>query len=580
MQIGKDAFSNNLGLSNVLWGNNISDKTSSISTVSNTHTLTHQKEVLSALLWNQIDSEQSLSLIPPSNCLSKTKENLSDILWGTTCSETLQPLNPHNAINTSIATPDIEHVSAAQLDMLISKDLPSYPHKKSQKLYQPAHASLNPKKSSLSNTKAKPSADELAQSIIETKELLVHKSCLYIYDSCNAYYYPLTMPYADLWIRQTLPRQYRKFLNLSFNKEILQWLKSSTKIQSLNVIPYNYINFNNGILDTDDLDAPVLQSHNPNMFTTHYIDANYEYDYDTLPHHNFQEYIEFVTQNDPNLIDLLQELLGYCLSNIRSIKKAFILLGPPNTGKSTFLKLLEGLIGQDFYSNVSLSELNDKFKLHLIHNKRLNTCGEIGEKTISRLDVLKKLTGGDALLAEKKGEDAFSFYNTACLVFSGNMLPHLGSDDAGKAFNSRFIIIPFTASLDSHNINPNLLESLLEEKDYIVSWAIDGLARLQHNNFIFTPLDTQSTYGFETLNYSCIIENFIKENCIIGNQYKVKKSDLLTSFTDYCSTHNINPVCTQSLISYLDSEFGLVNKKIRIGETTHYGFKGIGLNIP
>lgn len=112
----------------------------------------------------------------------------------------------------------------------------------------------------------------------------------------------------------------------------------------------NRINFRNGILK---LQTRVLEEHSTDIFTSIQINANYSETAECL---NFKGFIESVLSKEDQLI--AQEMVGYLLIAETIAEKAFILYGPGRTGKSTFLKVVERLLGKKNISNVALQDLS------------------------------------------------------------------------------------------------------------------------------------------------------------------------------------------------------------------------------
>lgn len=72
---------------------------------------------------------------------------------------------------------------------------------------------------------------------------------------------------------------------------------------------------------------------------------NAEYD-DFSKEYVFDEYLKTISIGDKFLKDRILEFLGYCLSDSIRAKEIFLLLGPGDTGKTTFTKIIQMLIGE------------------------------------------------------------------------------------------------------------------------------------------------------------------------------------------------------------------------------------------
>lgn len=193
---------------------------------------------------------------------------------------------------------------------------------------------------------------------------------------------------------------------------------------------------------------------------------------------NFEKFMSKITGDNPYLYDRLQGIFGYVLSDIRDLKIILYFVGPKDSDKSVVINLLEELVGKQFSTNLSIHDLNEKFRLGKLYKKKLNCCGETGEINLKRTDIIKAVSGNDTILAEEKNISPFSFTNKAALLFAGNDLPKIVGLDKTRAFSDRLIIVPFNFPTEKSEQDIDLVNKLIEEKSYIVKWAIEGLIRL------------------------------------------------------------------------------------------------------
>ena len=109
----------------------------------------------------------------------------------------------------------------------------------------------------------------------------------------------------------------------------------------------------------------------------------------------------------------------------------------------------------------------------------------MGFVTIDEVNTLKNLTGGDNLFAEFKGKDGFSFVYDGLLWFNTNKLPYFRRD-RGKHVYERFMIVRCPNIIPKEKRDPQLLDKLLNEKEAIVSVAIEYLKQAIERGYQFT----------------------------------------------------------------------------------------------
>jgi putative DNA primase/helicase len=252
----------------------------------------------------------------------------------------------------------------------------------------------------------------------------------------------------------------------------------------------NYINVKNGLLDISG-ETIKLVPHNEKIFSTVQIPIDYD---KKAKCPRFKEFMRDVFQKSGNLIRLVQEIMGYCLSNSVKAHKIFIFHGAGSNGKSVLCEVMTALAGGvENVSNVPLKDLGKKFSLAQIVDKTLNIATE--NETDAPLDtqMLKMIASGDSIQMEAKFQAPYSYKPYIKLVFAMNNLPYV--KDKSYGFERRLIIIPFNMrfvdreprSEKEARVDRNLADTLIKnELEGIFAFAMRGLERLKKNDFGFT----------------------------------------------------------------------------------------------
>lgn len=242
-----------------------------------------------------------------------------------------------------------------------------------------------------------------------------------------------------------------------------------------------YVNVRNGLLN---LKKKTLEEHTPDVFSS--IQLPLEYNPDAKCH-EFKKFLDTTFQGDVELISVVQEMMGYCLSADMNAQKFFILYGSGANGKSVLCNVLRQLVGEGNYSAIPLSDLGKSFSRADLKDKILNlsTENESSGRAFNS-QYLKAITGGDDIEAEFKGKDIFVFKPVCKLIFAVNALPSFR--DTSHGFLRRVMIIPFenTFSIDEGTADVDIEKKLKKELSGILNFAIEGLYRLRKNNYRFT----------------------------------------------------------------------------------------------
>ena len=202
----------------------------------------------------------------------------------------------------------------------------------------------------------------------------------------------------------------------------------------------------------------------------------------------FDRYLD--TTLDADVMPLVDEILGYCLIPDTRFEKAVMLTGEGENGKSVFLDTLAALLGTDNVSNVALQDLEEnRFRVAELYGKLANTFADLDARALRSSSMFKTLVTGDAITAERKFGQPFSFKPSARLLFSANRVPP--SHDRTYAFYRRWLIIPFERSFKGKQADKSLRAKLRQELPGIFNRAVRGLHRLFANEAFTEPVAVQ-----------------------------------------------------------------------------------------
>lgn len=248
--------------------------------------------------------------------------------------------------------------------------------------------------------------------------------------------------------------------------------------------------------------------------------------------------------NDPQIRALLEEAIGYCFYRRNELGKAFILTGDKSNGKSTFLSMVQYLLGDENISSLDLKELGDRFKTAEMFGKLANIGDDIGDEFIANPAIFKKLVTGERVSAERKGQNPFEFNNYSKLLFSANNIPRI--KDKTGAVQRRLTIIPFDArfSADDPDFNPYIKHLLKTDEvmEYLINLGIAGLKRVLLNRKFTGSTKVQKAMDEYEENNNPIIgffrecedEEFQIENEPTNAVYK--------RYQEYCLANSLQPM--------------------------------------
>ena len=244
-----------------------------------------------------------------------------------------------------------------------------------------------------------------------------------------------------------------------------QALQSS--FETVNNYPKWWINFKNGMLDVQEM---KMHPHNPEYRSMNQIP--HEFSFQPVKGENT---LKFLKEAVPDSGDrqMFYTYLGYCMTCDTSMQKFMMIKGEGGTGKSRLIALAEYIVGKPNYVNVSLADLNERFYPSNLFGKLMNSCADISTAPLNAVDVLKKCTGDDEIIFERKGMDANrSFRSYAKLLFSANKIP-LNLDEKSNAFYRRLLILEMNVKHAMKDMRQD--EKLQSEVQFSIFMAVRWL---------------------------------------------------------------------------------------------------------
>lgn len=321
-----------------------------------------------------------------------------------------------------------------------------------------------------------------------------------------------------------------------------------------------YIAFKNGIYD---LVTDTLLPHSPEYVITNRIPWDYIPDAQS---ELAERTLNKLACDDPSIVALLQECIGYCFYRRNELGKAFILTGDKSNGKSTFLDVIKYMLGDENISALDLKELGDRFSTSMMFGKLANLGDDIGDDFLSgtQVSTFKKIVTGNRIKAERKGQDPFEFNPYIKMLFSANDIPRM-KDKTGAVLR-RLVIIPFNATftVNDPDFDPYIKYKLVEQGsiEYLIRVGIEGLRRvIQQNHFTQSERVDREIKEYEEENNP--IAGFIEDQGLdmIENQLT---ADVYKRYQVFCADNSLTPMSNIVFSKQINKRLGLTVKQRKI----------------
>jgi phage/plasmid-associated DNA primase len=257
---------------------------------------------------------------------------------------------------------------------------------------------------------------------------------------------------------------------------------------------------------------------------------------------------EFMRGNfkDEKTLETFMFYLSLIASRIQYKYGAF-LIGGKNTGKSTTIKVIEGVYkyligamdadvlvpkGKSFSSTSGLNPY-----IAQLEGLCASIISETEDGAVLNAGMWKKLTGGDRVAARGLQEAPKNFVNTAQIIIASNMIPRFNRHDA--AIIERMIVIPFLVQHDrgsKDTKNPeNIIEALAPEFPAVIRVLAEYYIKLKKEHKGVIPISRESnSYKMDVIaEVETDLDKFINVNIAFEKGQMERVKDVYEKYIAY-----------------------------------------------
>lgn len=313
------------------------------------------------------------------------------------------------------------------------------------------------------------------------------------------------------------------------------------------------LNTRSGILD---LETGELHEHTPAYFSIIQSAAAY------APFQVSHEWIRFLMQAVPDEADreLLQMFAGLCLTGDTSPQRALLLIGEGGTGKGTFTRVLEKVLGNLATSSAIENIKDGSFLVGTLVGKRMCTVSEL-PRSFDWLPF-KRITGEDQISVDVKNKTPYTTKLDMKLVILSNVMPFLGDDVSNNSLLRRFLPVAF--NVRPTEADPDLIGRLTADAELpgILNWMLDGLRLLQDRGMRFPSSET-SKLTREIVEESNQVISFIRDECAYIKDVTATSGELYDEYRKWCGTNGHKPLSAKGFSKQLLAAGRYFNKPLR-----------------
>ena len=246
------------------------------------------------------------------------------------------------------------------------------------------------------------------------------------------------------------------------------------------------------------------------------------------------QFIQEITCGDTVYGEFLQRIVGYILTGRTDEQVLFFLHGHGCNGKSTFMNVIQQLMGSYYHQIKSDVLLQSKGynngpnpSLAKLIGSRLVVANELAEGARMDENLVKSMTGNDVIVARQLyAKQELEFRPMFKLMMIGNHKPLIR--DTSPGMWRRMILLPFNASFTKAKLDPRLMDKLYAELPGVLNWALAGVSKWLVQGINASIPDNIKAEIDEYRQESDLLEIFLEE-CTCSGEY-VFTDDLYDSF--------------------------------------------------
>jgi putative DNA primase/helicase len=292
------------------------------------------------------------------------------------------------------------------------------------------------------------------------------------------------------------------------------------------------LNVQNGVVSLHD--GTVLD-HDPKMLLTRKCTAMYLRD---EPCPRWLQFLDEIFQGDQDLVAYIQRALGYSLTGLVTEEVLFFMFGYGANGKSVFINVVCSILNDYAVTApatmLAMSKQDNKGRATPEMARLAGARYAFANETQSgdRLDeqLVKVLVSRERIAARNLFAGYFEFVPSHALWVRGNHKPIIAGDDHG--IWRRIHLIPFLRTFSAAQQDPFLEQKLLDERDGILTWMIEGCLEWQRVGL--APPAAVTKASAEYRQESDVLGAWLTECCDIGPTLKDAQKVVFADYVEWC----------------------------------------------
>lgn len=329
------------------------------------------------------------------------------------------------------------------------------------------------------------------------------------------------------------------------------------------------INCSNGEVWIDKDGTHSLKPHNYRSYQLRCLNVDYD---PSAECPLFMQTLEEIFAHFPDAEDMIRhlgEVMGYIIQPYKPDANWWMFRGPGGDGKSTIIKVIDGILGEALYSadesllSTGGGHANSHATTDLV-GKLAVVIQELKAGKALNDSGLKMLAENTKMTANPKNKDTFSFNYIGSLIMCCNFFPVIRDTSEGTV--RRANVIPFNRQfVKSGMADSNRSRKILEDKDElagVLNFMLEGYKRYADRGHFLPPKSCAEAKD-EWLCEANNVVRFVKENIRVNsdsNHRMELASVVYKRYERWCDNSGIKPKGRNNF--YLDlANIGITKKQ-------------------
>lgn len=258
---------------------------------------------------------------------------------------------------------------------------------------------------------------------------------------------------------------------------------------------------------------------------------------------------------------------GYSITGYATEEVLFFPYGDSNTGKSTLLRAVQGVLG-DYAATADFEALLEESKasgareqLARLRGRRYVLSVEIKESAKLAENILKWITGQDVVVARHLYGHSFEFLPAFTLWIASNHRPRADSED--NAVWRRIHQLPFDVVIPESDRDPGLKTELSAGNPAVLAWAVAGAIEWFRNGLGVPAAVKAATADYrESMNP---LRPFFDERCTFAPGVFIGTTELWENYEQWADDSGIRyPLTRQQFSERVGKQPGVEKKRKRL----------------